>query len=92
MVTGPTTPTRIFSGRFDNGAVGWLPIAGSWVAENGSYIQNDNSGFDYMTMLDIQPLTHFSIEARIQSLDGNLGGGFVYNAPYLDSRAGAQVI
>ena len=89
---GVTEPTRVFSGRFDNGAINWQPIAGNWFSENGTYIQDDNTAFDLISMLSVEPLTHFSFETRLLSQDGNLGGGVIYNAPELSSRANAQII
>lgn len=87
-----TQPTTIFTGDFAEGAGGWLPLAGDWVAQDGVYIQNDNSGFDLITILDVTPVSHFTLEAQLQSLDGQLGGGFIYNAPTAESRAKAQII
>lgn len=89
---GITEPVRVFSGHFDNGAISWQPISGNWFTEDGTYIQDDNTGFDLITMLNVEPLTHFSFETRLLSRDGNLGGGIIYNAPDLASRANAQII
>jgi hypothetical protein len=70
----------------------WLPLSGNWVAHDGIYSQLDNSGFDYMSFLNLAPQAHYSIETKLRLGEGDMGGGFVYNAPSQTTRAGAQNI
>jgi hypothetical protein len=70
----------------------WLPMSGIWQAHDGIYTQSDNSGYDYMSMLDLAPQMHYRLEAKVRLGEGDMGGGFVYNAPSQTTRAGAQNI
>ncbi len=88
------TPLRslAFDGSGDTPASEWRPISGAWTASDGVYSQQDMTGYDYITMLDLPEQSHFSMEARLRMSAGEMGGGFIYNAPSIDSRAGAQII
>jgi len=80
---------------FDNAAdisKDWQALSGDWVANNGIYSQRNKVGYDYISMLNLAPQTHYQIEARLRLVDGDMGGGFVYNAPRNDSRVGAQSV
>ncbi|MEM7030658.1 MAG: hypothetical protein AAF629_13915, partial [Chloroflexota bacterium] len=84
--------TPLINHGFDINASGWQPVAGSWTAQDGLYRQNVIEGFDFITMLDHQPLLHYSFEARFRLIEGELGAGFVINAPDINQRAGAQIV
>ncbi len=80
---------------FDNAAnisKDWQALSGDWAANNGIYSQRNKAGYDYISMLNLAPQTHYQIEARLRLVDGDMGGGFVYNAPRNDSRVGAQSV
>ncbi|MFN8495813.1 MAG: hypothetical protein U0350_49935 [Caldilineaceae bacterium] len=86
------TPQRLM---FENAAdtdKDWLPLSGDWAASNGIYSQRNKVGYDYISILNLAPQTHYQIEARLRLVDGDMGGGFVYNAPRSDSRVGAQSV
>ena len=70
----------------------WLPLAGDWLAHDGIYSQRDNTGYDYLSLLDLAPRAHYRIEAKLRLGDGDMGGGFIYNAPSKATRNGAQIV
>jgi hypothetical protein len=84
--------TSPFEGSGSAGGSEWQPIAGSWIVTDGYYQQTDNTGYDYITMLNLPPQEHFSMEARLRLIDGEMGGGFIYNAPFATVRNGAQLV
>ncbi|HEX5688613.1 MAG TPA: family 16 glycoside hydrolase, partial [Roseiflexaceae bacterium] len=73
-------------------ASAWLPLSGAWQAHDGIYSQSDNTGYDYISFLNLAPQTHYSFETKLRLGEGDMGGGFVYNVPGLDERAGAQIV
>ncbi len=70
----------------------WQPLSGDWGASAGIYSQRNKQGYDFISMLTLEPQTDYSLEARLRLVKGEMGGGFIYNAPNQDTRAGAQVI
>ncbi len=70
----------------------WRPLSGDWSMVDGIYLQRDPNGYDYTTLLDLPPLAHSSIDARLRLVEGAMGGGIVYNAPDLTARNGAQLV
>lgn len=88
------TPLRSLAFDGDGGTTAseWRPISGAWTANDGMYSQQDMTGYDYITMLDLPAQSHFSMEAQLRMRAGEMGGGFIYNAPTIDNRAGAQII
>ncbi|MCX6050598.1 MAG: hypothetical protein NT075_36370 [Chloroflexi bacterium] len=70
----------------------WLSLSGDWVANGGIYSQRKKQGFDFISMLTLESQMHYSLNARLRLVEGEMGGGFIYNAPSQTDRAGAQVI
>ncbi|MEZ4675118.1 MAG: hypothetical protein R2932_12835 [Caldilineaceae bacterium] len=70
----------------------WQLISGRWVAEDGMYRQLEVDGSDYISLLNLPKQRHYSMEVRLRMNGGEMGGGIIYHAPTLDSRAGAHVI
>ncbi|MCE7982980.1 MAG: DUF1080 domain-containing protein [Caldilinea sp. CFX5] len=70
----------------------WSTLAGEWVIENGVYSQRRTTGYDYITMLNLEPQSDYQLEAQIRLVTGEMGGGFIYNAPTRETRRGAQII
>ncbi|MEI7770211.1 MAG: hypothetical protein WCI67_09500 [Chloroflexales bacterium] len=68
----------------------WLPLSGTWTIAGGIYSQSDNSGYDFISMMNLAPQAHYRLDAKLRLGDGQMGGGFIYNAPSTASRAGAQ--
>ena len=89
----PNTQPLVATG-FDETSINsaWLPLSGDWLAHDGIYSQRDNSGYDRISMLDSEPQSHYVMQAKLRLGDGDMGGGFVYNAPKKDTRAGAQIV
>lgn len=73
-------------------AEGWIPFSGDWMAENGSYIQRDMNGYDYISIIEGDSLTNYTVETRFRYIEGEHGGGLIYNAPHLDRRHGAHLV
>jgi len=73
-------------------AQNWSALAGDWVIENGSYSQRRTAGYDYISMLNLAQQNNYQLEAQIRLITGEMGGGFIYNAPARDTRQGAQVV
>ena len=94
LATAPGTPlvNTSFEGTGDGALKGWHSLAGDWAAKDGVYSQRDISGYDFISMLDLAPQSNYSMDARIRLGAGDMGGGFIYNAPSQITRAGAQVV
>lgn len=73
-------------------AKAWQPLAGDWAIGDGIYSQRQTKGYDFISMLTLEPQTHYQMEAQLRLGEGEMGGGFIYNAPNLDTRRGAQSI
>ena len=70
----------------------WLPLSGDWLAHDGIYSQRDNAGYDFISMLNAAPQSNYRLQAKIQLGEGDMGGGFVYNVPDVNTRNNAQII
>lgn len=80
---------------FDDPAISaehWSALAGEWVIENGVYSQRRTTGYDYISMLNLAPQSDYQLEAQLRLVTGEMGGGFIYNAPTRETRRGAQII
>jgi hypothetical protein len=91
----PAQGTSVRDLNFDNAesaSKNVKPISGDWAASDGVYTQRDTKGYDYISMLNTDPLSHYSLEARLRLVEGDMGGGFIYNAPNQNVRAGAQIV
>ncbi|MDZ4720580.1 MAG: hypothetical protein SH847_19170 [Roseiflexaceae bacterium] len=92
VYAAPAQVTVVSNRPFDATATGWASLSGNWGVKDGTYIQNDLNGFDFISVLNVPPLSHFSLSARIKLIDGLMGGGFIYNMPDPTKRAGAQIV
>ena len=70
----------------------WNPLSGDWQAHDGIYSQRDNSGYDFISMMNLAPQSSYALEAKLRLGEGEMGGGFIYNAPNPTTRAGAQIV
>jgi hypothetical protein len=77
---------------FDAGSTGWAPLSGNWATADGTYVQDNLGGYDFISVLNVPPSSHFSLSAKIKLVDGTMGGGFIYNMPDPTKRNGAQII
>ena len=95
LSSGQAAPVTIKPINFDDpvaSAQSWRPLSGGWAIKDGIYSQQRTDGYDYISMLNLAPQTHYSMEAKLRLTGGLMGGGFVYNAPSANSRMGAQVV
>lgn len=74
------------------GGQNWSSLAGEWVIENGVYSQRRTTGYDYISMLNLAPQSDYQLEAQLRLVTGEMGGGFIYNAPTRETRRDAQII
>lgn len=89
------SPTVLTQLTFDEPTLSgkaWQALAGDWVIANGIYSQRQTKGYDYMAMLNLAPQSDYQMEAQLRLVAGEMGGGFIYNAPNLDTRRGAQSV
>jgi hypothetical protein len=92
-----TTPNAQRSFRVDFAdprriATEWTPIGGTWRAEQGGYAQSELGRFDLLTLFN-EPLTgSYTLQADMKLIDGEMGGGLLFNAPTNEGKAGAQMV
>ncbi|KPV50705.1 hypothetical protein SE17_25340, partial [Kouleothrix aurantiaca] len=70
----------------------WLPLSGDWQAHDGIYSQRDNTGYDFISMMNLAPQSNYALESKLRLGEGDMGGGFIYNVPNPTTRAGAQIV
>ncbi|NCC31281.1 MAG: hypothetical protein EOM24_04550 [Chloroflexia bacterium] len=70
----------------------WRSLAGDWVMSNGVYTQRNPDGYDFLSLLDLPPQAHYSIETQLRLDSGTMGGGIIYNVPNLTRRNGGQLV
>lgn len=89
--TGPLSVTL----DFEDGTAGtnrWAALGGTWRFASGGYEQTQLNRFDLISYYG-QPLGgDVAIEAQMQFVVGNMGGGLIFNAPSRDSKAGAHIV
>ncbi len=92
---GTPSGTPLLNTAFDEASgapSAWLPLSGVWAVKGGIYNQGDNTGYDFISMLNVAPQTHYMFEAKLRLGEGEMGGGFVYNVPDTKARTGAQIV
>ena len=82
----------VVASNFEADADGWAPLNGSWRVVEGQYVQEDASGFDYISMLDKAAFANYTVDTDLRYLGDGLSAGLVVGAPDVSSRAGAQII
>lgn len=82
----------IYKSEFDSDPNSWTPLSGEWDVVDGAYEQTDPGGYDYLSMLGTDPMTHYAYSGKVRMVAGESGGGFIYSAPNQTSKAGAQMI
>ncbi|MBP8107630.1 MAG: hypothetical protein KAZ26_11510 [Caldilineaceae bacterium] len=70
----------------------WQPLAGTWQAADGGYVQTELGRYDLISLLR-QPLPEtYDIQVSAQWLAGQMGAGLIFDAPDLDTRNNAAMI
>ncbi len=82
----------IYKSEFDSDPNSWTPLSGDWDVVDGAYEQTSPDGYDYLSMLGTDPMTHYAYSGKVRMVAGESGGGFVYSAPNQTSKAGAQMV
>lgn len=85
-------PVVVSSSSFETNADRWTSLSGKWAVVDGTYVQSDVEGFDYLSVLDTPPLAAYRVSVRLRIDSGEMGGGFIYNMPDPTKRDGAQLI
>ena len=91
----PAAPAASASYSFDDaqaGAAEWAPIAGSWQIAEGGYTQSELGRYDLISLLQRPIGGTYRLQADVKFLEGDMGGGLVFNAPNGDSKNGALMI
>ena len=70
----------------------WAPQAGEWAATDGGYAQTQLGRYDLINMLNRTVEGNYRFQADLKYLEGEMGGGIVFNAPDASSKNGAQMI
>ncbi|WP_165360676.1 family 16 glycoside hydrolase [Candidatus Chloroploca sp. Khr17] len=93
LAPGVVTPlvTSAFEGEGQTDPL-WRSLAGDWVMDNGVYTQRNTDGYDFLSLLDLPPQAHYSIETQLRLDSGTMGGGIIYNVPEPTRRNGAQLV
>lgn len=77
---------------FENNLGSWLPISGNWSTVDGTYAQTDTSGFNYLTMLQTDPITDYQLSTDLTMRAGEAGAGIVFNASSINALNDSQVV
>lgn len=86
------SPTVLYDNDFLSDSVGFSVASGSWLVENGSFVQLNSCGFDYTAMLQSYRVESFDLEVVFHSVDGANQGGVVVNQSSTDTRSGAILV
>lgn len=73
-----------------NGA--WVSMTGSWEVAEGTFVQGDPQGFDYIVQLTADVPDAFNISVRMEAQSAELGGGIILGQPGIGSRRGAYIV
>ena len=82
----------IYKSEFDSDPNSWTPLSGDWNVVEGVYEQTDPAGYDYLSMLGTDPMTHYAYSGKVRLAQGESGGGFIYSAPNQTSKSGSHMI
>lgn len=73
-------------------AADWVPQAGEWAFTDGGYAQTQLDRYDLMSLLNRKIEGDYRFQVDLKYLEGDMGGGIVFNAPDVNSKNGAQMI
>ncbi|MCB9419865.1 MAG: DUF1080 domain-containing protein [Ardenticatenaceae bacterium] len=91
-VPQPSQLTRVFAANFDDGAVGWSPLSGTWIDENGVYAQSDAETETAVAMIGSGVVENFIAEMRFRGPAESGGAGLLFHVPQNDNPAGALAV
>ncbi|MDP9317095.1 MAG: hypothetical protein M3R24_40620 [Chloroflexota bacterium] len=70
----------------------WTPLNGQWVFADGGYAQTELDKFDLVTIFQ-QPVSgDFQLQTDMRYIEGQMGGGVIFNAPTNNSKVGAHMV
>jgi hypothetical protein len=70
----------------------WKVINGQWAFNGGSYVQNELGKYDLVSMFTTPLAGDIKIQADLKYIQGDMGGGLVFNAPKVDTKNGAYMV
>lgn len=70
----------------------WVAVNGTWSFNDQGYAQTELGKFDLIALLDRPISGDYRFQIDVKFLEGDMGGGIVFNAPTADSKKGAQMI
>lgn len=91
----PAAPAASASYTFDDagaGAAEWAPLAGSWQTAEGGYAQSELGRYDLASLLQRPIAGGYRLQADVKFVEGEMGGGLIFNAPNGDNKSGALMI
>ncbi|NWJ95797.1 MAG: hypothetical protein HXX20_08455 [Chloroflexi bacterium] len=70
----------------------WRVINGTWDFSSQGYTQSELGKFDLVTLFN-QPLAgNYHLQTEMKFVEGEMGGGLVFNTPTNSSKKGAQMV
>jgi hypothetical protein len=85
LVESVEQESPLFASNFIENDAGWRPLSGEWQVIEGAYRQNNATGYDFISMIDTNRLTDYSLETKFRFIEAEMGGGLIYHAPSMDT-------
>ncbi len=71
----------------------WKPVPGMmWTFTDVDYAQTELGKFDLISILNQPVAGDYTFQADMKYIEGQMGGGLIFNAPTNDSKKGAHMI
>jgi polysaccharide pyruvyl transferase CsaB len=70
----------------------WVPVNGKWALTPQGYEQTELGKFDLITLLNRPISGDYRFGADVKFVEGEMGGGLLFNAPAGNSKNGAQML
>jgi hypothetical protein len=89
LVAGSAGLTLDFA---DPQAGAWSNLGGQWAFADQAYTQTELGRYDLISLLGQPVEGGYSVQVDLRRLDGDMGGGLVFNAPDPASKNGAHMV
>jgi hypothetical protein len=86
------TGSTLYQDAFDTNKGTWTALAGQWRVEGGAYRQTDDSGFDFISQLDVELPASYALDVKMKAIEGSLLAGVVVNQPTKGKRNSATMV
>ncbi len=83
-----------YTQTFDSAAAtsDFSPVAGTWAIQAGAYEETATGQYDTFALYNNRLTGDLRIEVTLKVVSGDMGGGLIFNAPTLGSKAGATMV